>query len=77
MFGRNHGSPLDFFKRIRLFGPSGKSAKTRQEAGAKIFRLRILQIRNTTTPPHPQGGALAIATNRWDGMRWTRRRQAS
>ena len=28
------------------------------------------------SPSHPRGGALAIVTKRWDGMRWTRQRRA-
>jgi hypothetical protein len=42
----------------------------------KIFLWQFLQIRIITTPPHPREGALAIVTKRWDGMRWTRQRQA-
>src|SRR4029453_11111782 len=38
---------------------------------AKIFRFTFLEIRITTAPSHPRGGALASGTKRWDGSRWT------
>ena len=59
----------------RHVAPSGKSdsdfRKSCQAPKSKIFRLPFRQIRIISSPSHPRGGALAIVTKRWDGMRWT------
>src|SRR5688572_24880281 len=49
---------------------TGKSAKICQVCQRKIFRFTFLEIRIINWPSHPQGGALAIVTKRWDGMGW-------
>jgi len=40
------------------------------------FAFAVGQITSRTPPSCPEEGALRIVTERWDGMRWTRRCRA-
>jgi hypothetical protein len=66
------GSPPDrnpSWTRRQINSDLRKSCQAPKE---KIFRFLFRQIRIISFPSHPRGGALAIATKRWDEMRWTR-----
>ena len=62
------------FSRMRSssFIRRANQSKSCQAPLAKIFLLHISVNQNyKLAPSHPRGGALAIVTKRWDGMRWT------
>ena len=53
--------------------PTGCDKLTRR---VKFRFYRRAKHRYDSRHPVPKGGALAIVTERWDGMRWTRRHRA-
>ena len=68
---------------VRFAHQCGRPPARRHGAATKLtrrvkFRLTpSAQITFTTSRhPVPEEGALAIVTERWDGMRWTRRHRA-
>jgi hypothetical protein len=66
----------NFLSRFKHIAPSGKSVKSCPAPFEKIFCFTFLEIGIINASSHPRGGALAIVTKRWDGMRWTRQHGA-